>query len=172
MKKILLALCVVCFTGCSASLTQTKKPTPDVSNIIVINGKSKNKIFEESKIWIAKSFKSANSVIQYSDKETGSIIGKGTIKYPCDGVIDCGAFGEDIVNFTIKIDVKENKARVVFSDITRTPLTYVKEGFNSSNGREMPIYIVQYQQKVVKKLNEISHSYESELNSKVNNSDW
>ncbi|MFV4924756.1 DUF4468 domain-containing protein [Acinetobacter baumannii] len=116
-------------------------------------------------------FKSANNVIQYSDKSTGSIIGKGNIPYPCDGFIDCGAFGNDKVNFTIKIDTKENKARVTINDVTRTNLTYVQGAINNI-GKDVPITIVQHQQKIAVKLNNVIEQYKTAITSKQTNENW
>ncbi|MFE0305554.1 DUF4468 domain-containing protein, partial [Bacillus altitudinis] len=65
-------------------MTPTQQAMPEISQVIEVPNKSKDQIFEDSKIWIAQSFKSANNVIQYADKSTGSIIGKGNIQYPCD----------------------------------------------------------------------------------------
>ncbi|MFX7021157.1 DUF4468 domain-containing protein, partial [Acinetobacter baumannii] len=127
MKKIIVATVIsLGLVGCMTPMTSTQQAMPEISQVIEVPNKTKDQIFEDSKIWIAQSFKSANNVIQYSDKSTGSIIGKGNIPYPCDGFIDCGAFGNDKVNFTIKIDTKENKARVTINDVTRTNLTYVQ----------------------------------------------
>lgn len=172
MKKIFLAG-VLSFglVGCMTPMTQTQQVMPDISEVVDVPNKSKDKIFEDSKIWIAQSFKSANNVIQYADKDQGSIIGKGNIKYPCDGFIDCGAFGNDNVNFTIKIDAKDSKARIVISDVTRTNLTYVKGGVNNI-GREVPIIILEHQQKIAVKLKDIAEQYKLAITSKKTNDNW
>lgn len=173
MKKILLAA-LVCggLGGCVAPMTRTDVPMSDVSRIIDIPNKTKDQIFEDSRMWIAQSFKSANNVIQYADKGTGSIIGKGNIQYPCDGAIDCSAFGNDRINFTMKIDTKDNKARVIISDITRTNLTYIKGGLNPNIGKEVPIIIVQHQQKIAIKLNGVIDQYKAAITSNQSNSNW
>lgn len=157
--------------GCVTPMTPTKQSMPDITQIIEVPNKSKDQIFEDSKIWIAQSFKSANNVIQYADKDTGSIIGKGNIQYPCDGLIDCGAFGNDKVNFTIKIDTKDNKARVTINDVTRTNLTYVQGGINNI-GKEVPIYIVEHQKKITTKLNSVIDQYKTAIVSNQNNANW
>lgn len=177
MKKIILCSVMgmmVALGGCAGmpEMTQTQQAMPEISQIIEVPNKPKDKIFEESKVWIAQSFKSANNVIQYSDKETGSIIGKGNIQYPCDGFIDCTTFGEDRINFTIKIDTKDGKARVTINDVTRTPLTYVKGGYNANIGKDVPILILQHQQKIAVKLNNVIDQYKSAITSKNSNDNW
>lgn len=172
MKKVLLSLVVgLGLVGCMTPMTPTQQNMPEITQVIEVPNKTKDKIFEESKIWIAQSFKSANNVVQYADKGTGSIIGKGNIKYPCDGFIDCGAFGNDNVNFTIKIDTKDNKARVIISDVTRTSLTYVKGGVNNI-GAEVPIVIVEHQQKIAAKLNGVIEQYKAAITSNKVSENW
>ncbi|BFM60404.1 DUF4468 domain-containing protein [Acinetobacter baumannii] len=157
--------------GCMTPITPTQQAMPEISQVIEVPNKSKDQIFEDSKIWIAQSFKSANNVIQYADKSTGSIIGKGNIQYPCDGFIDCGAFGNDRVNFTIKIDTKDSKARVTINDVTRTNLTYVQGGVNNL-GKEVPITILQHQQKIAVNLNNVIDQYKSAITSTKANENW
>lgn len=171
--KELLIISVLGFSlaGCMTPMTPTQHAMPEISKVVEIPNKSKDKIFEDSKIWIAQSFKSANNVIQYADKETGSIVGKGNIQYPCDGFMDCSAFGNDKVSFTIKIDTKDNKARVVISDVTRTSLTYVKGGMNNI-GREAPILIMEHQQKITTKLNDVVEQYKIAITSDKSSNNW
>ncbi|EHU1491220.1 DUF4468 domain-containing protein [Acinetobacter baumannii] len=172
MKKIIVATVIsLGLVGCMTPMTSTQQAMPEISQVIEVPNKTKDQIFEDSKIWIAQSFKSANNVIQYSDKSTGSIIGKGNIPYPCDGFIDCGAFGNDKVNFTIKIDTKENKARVTINDVTRTNLTYVQGAINNI-GKDVPITIVQHQQKIAVKLNNVIEQYKTAITSKQTNENW
>lgn len=173
MKKLLFTgLLVLSLTGCMSMPTPTSTPMTNVVDVVEINGQTKDQIFEKSKIWIAKSFKSANNVIQYQDKSTGQIIGKGTIPFPCEGFIDCGAFGQDRVNFTIQIDTKDNKARISFSDITATSLTYVKGGVNNIGG-ERQILIVEHQQRIESKLKSIAQQYKADVvNQQTESKDW
>ncbi len=176
MKRIL-GLCLVMglgLGGCASmtGMTQTTKPMPEVTEVIVVDGKSKDQIFDASKIWIAKSFKSANNVVQYEDKASGTIIGKGNIKFPCYDFTSCGAFGNDRVNFTVKIDSKDNKARISFSDINRTSLTYTQGGFNHNIGKEIPIIIIEHQQAITKSLKSVVDQYKADINQQQNNAEW
>lgn len=169
MKNIILSsligLSVISIQGCMTPMTATSQPMESISEVIEVNGKKQNQIFNESKMWIAESFKSANNVIQYQDEGTGSIIGKGNMKYPCVGLIDCGAFGNDNINFTIRIDSKDDKARIAISDVTKTSLTYVKGGVNNNIGKEGPIVIVEHQQKIAVKLKEVISQYKQKITS-------
>lgn len=87
-----------------------------VQQVVEIPNISKDKIYSNSKQWVAINFKSANDVIQMDDKESGVLIGKGNFKYPCKS---CWLESKDLIKFTIKIEVKDNKSRITFSDIQR-----------------------------------------------------
>lgn len=170
-SKIVLFFSGLIVSGSILALTPTTEPMQNVVEIISLDGKNKDQIYEGSKVWLAKSFKSANSVIQYQNPETGSIIGKGNIQFPCKGFIDCGAFGNDKVNFTIQIDVKDNKARLSISDITATSGTYVRGGINNL-GSERPINILEHQQRITEKLKDVVQQYKTDLSQKSQSNDW
>lgn len=162
-------------TGCATSpeMQQATKPIGDITEIVEIDGQTKDQLYDASRIWIAKNFKSANNVIQHEDKSSGTLIGKGNIQFPCEGFIDCGAFGNDKVNFTIKIDTKDNKVRINLSDITRTSLTYVKGGLNTNIGRELPIMQIKQQQQVKTRLQSVVSQYKADiLTQKTESKDW
>ncbi|WP_394260791.1 DUF4468 domain-containing protein [Moraxella boevrei] len=96
-----------------------------VQQVVEIPNISKDKIYSNSKQWVAINFKSANDVIQMDDKESGVLIGKGNFNYPCKGW-SCLGYDGDLVTFTVKIEVKDNKSRITFSDINHhVPKKYV-----------------------------------------------
>lgn len=174
MKKLLVAGVLgfsLILGGCVSMPTPTDKPMESVVEVVEVQGQKKDQLFESSKVWIAKSFKSANSVIQYQDQTTGTIIGKGNIQFPCEGFIDCGAFGKDRVNFTIQIDTKDDRARVSIYDITITNLTYVQGGVNNI-GQERPVSILEHQQRIQAKLKGLIQQYKSEIVTQKASSDW
>jgi len=175
MKKLLIAgVTGLSLHGCAISpeLQHSPEPLVQVIQVVEIDGQKKEQLFDSSKIWMAEAFKSSNNVVQYADKESGSIIGKGNIQFPCEGFIDCGAFGNDKVSFTIKIDTKDNKARVSFSDITRTPLTYVKGGLNANMGKDLPITQVKQKQQVKLKLESIIQQYKIDIVRQKSDTNW
>jgi hypothetical protein len=69
-------------------------------------GKSKDLIFEKTYKWIAENFKSAKAVIDYQDKQAGTIIAKGIID------VSGGNF-----KFTLTVDIKEGKARYRYTNL-------------------------------------------------------
>ncbi len=79
-------------------------------------GDNQSELFIKANDWMITTFTKASSVIEYSDKETGTLLGK----YLMTGTQRVGAYGTSIdsrVYSKIDIRVKDNKAR-----ITITPL--------------------------------------------------
>jgi hypothetical protein len=78
-------------------------------------GNSKDQIFDGSKVWIAEKFRSAKAVLEYENKEAGTIIGNGMIPYPCSGWKCMGASGWKVM-FTMRVDIKDQRFRLTFSN--------------------------------------------------------
>lgn len=171
MKKLLLVAVLVSLNGCAGVPEQANASFSDVVQVIDLPDQPKEKLFESSKIWLAKTFKSSNNVVQYADKGTGSIIGKGSIQYPCEGFIDCAAFGKDYINFTIKIDTKDNKSRISFSDVTWKSMPSVNAGV-VNHGGEFPLRTVKLQTQVKTKFESIIEQYTVDVVKQQADVDW
>ena len=108
MKKILIFLIPFFIISC---VTLQKPPENPISiQEIIASDKSKIDLFVLSNEWMVRNFVSSKTVIQYSDKEEGIIIGK--------------AFFNTTYNynplkawFTMKINVKDGKSRILINDI-------------------------------------------------------
>ncbi len=173
MKKYLVLGVISALAGSvNAETKEPKQNLNEITEIVIVEGQNKEQLFEASKVWIAKSFKSANNVIQYADKNTGSIIGKGNFPYPCDGFIDCNAFGKDVINFTIKIDTKDDKVRIIFSDIKRLSLTPLRGAISPSLGKEFAITQEKQQKKVKEKFDFVIQEYKTNISNQKADSDW
>jgi len=86
--------------------------------IVELPGFSKDQIFDATRIWIAENFKSAKAVIEYENKEAGTIIGNGIIPYPASGgPLKQVTFANWKVPFTMKVDIKDQRFRLTFSNI-------------------------------------------------------
>lgn len=132
------------------------------SQVVDFSNIDKSKIFDASKIWIAKRFTSANNVIQYSDKEKGTIIGKGNFSLKCpDGVggLECMAYTSTRAEFTLTIDIKDNKARLTFSDVHQAVNNY-------------PFFDEKSKPAVIKQISELIADYKQDIEKQQNNSNW
>lgn len=79
------------------------------SGIVVIEGATKEQLYQRARSWFNDAFKSSKDVIQIQDKETGEIAGKGIIK----SSITVRMFGshdyEAPFSFSMKVFVKDGK---------------------------------------------------------------
>jgi len=118
--------------GC-ASMQPVAESDKTFERVVEAPGNSKEQIYTSIKIWIAENFKSAKSVIELDSKEDGLIIGNGIIQYPCSGM-DCLAKGDWKVPFTMRVDMKDTKFKISFSNIKLSwPASY-------SSGISSPAY--------------------------------
>lgn len=128
MRKIKLAAIYILLvlSGC-AGMQPAKESS--IESVVDVPGRTKEQIYVATKIWIAETFHSAKAVIENDDKEAGRVIGNGIIAYPCNGI---GCFGKEgwKIGFTMRVDTKDQKFRLTFSNITfiMPPSTYVPSG--------------------------------------------
>ena len=94
--------------------------------------------FEISKMWLANTFNDSKSVIEYSNKENGTIIGKGILKNVSYNSMIGTSLPMD-TRFTLKIEVKDNKTRLTFQDMVQYPNQYVAPVY--SPNRYAPQYV-------------------------------
>jgi hypothetical protein len=111
MKKIFIPLAFlgILFTGC-ASQQPVAQSDMMYQEVVELDGKSQTEIYNSVLQALATMFNSSKAVIQYQDKDTGKIIGKGNVDvtYTIIPVTTC---------FTITIETKDNKMRVTFTDL-------------------------------------------------------
>lgn len=89
-----------------------------VEKIIEFPGKNKELLYDEILIWIMKVFNDAESFINYKDKETGIIIGKGETNFKWTSFV--GSALPHICYYTMQIDIKDEKIRIQFYDLMGT----------------------------------------------------
>ncbi|MBN6492793.1 DUF4468 domain-containing protein [Acinetobacter pittii] len=167
MKRILLLGLMILNT----SIYAEKEPLKEVSEVVELPNMTQKQIYDSSKIWIAKSFKSANSVIQYEDASTGTIIGKGNMNYPCKGAWNCMANAENLILFTVKVDTKDNKARITFNDLLLKTKTTVNAGI-VAKGFEVGIYVPKDKEMVETGLRDIISKYQKDIQNQKDDSNW
>lgn len=116
----LLALALSAFTlAACVSMQEITEEQRTITTVSDVPGLGRDRIFAGTKIWIAENFRSAKAVLEYENKEDGTIIGNASIPYPCDGM-SCLARGDWSVPFTIKVEMKDAKIRTTFSNIRVT----------------------------------------------------
>lgn len=121
MKLFAIVLCALLATGCA-----TMQASPDqLSQLTYIDehpGKDRGELFNKSNEWVARTFNSANDVIQLSNPSTGQIIGRG-ISFTDGSGVDLGY--KRPFKYTMVIDIKAEKMRVSFENLEPTMLNGV-----------------------------------------------
>jgi hypothetical protein len=118
MRNYILVL--VALTVLSGCMTVTLDEQPEVREVIE-SGHSKAELFQLSNEWLVDTFSSADAVIQFKDKQEGVVMGKGYFQY-----FDI-AYGQTRIWFTLKMEVKEQKARIsIYDFITEKVATHKK----------------------------------------------
>ena len=114
MKNMLLLLFILGNIGLSYSQTNFQWEKIDSVN------KSKAQIYSDTKMFIAEVWKSANSVIQNDDKESGLILVKGSTIKTCFYMLN----NHDLTySYTIKFSMKDKKYRIQICDVINTSHT-------------------------------------------------
>lgn len=97
-------------------------------------------IYDRAVVWVAETFSSAKEVLQFNDKQIGKIIGNGTV-----GLKVGAGFMTTTVpcTFKMRIDIKDKKYRVTFSDVMLTfntgplPIEETNRDMNEATAREV-----------------------------------
>ena len=125
MKRILtistlLILTVAFLNSCASSTKAVDVKVEKISKIFKVEN-TKNELYLKANDWMISTFKDAESVIQFSDKESGVITGKYLMGKSLVPVGNSHTFSPSFENVfaIIKIQVKDKAAK-----ITITPNTY------------------------------------------------
>lgn len=138
MKNILLVGVLGLGLGLTGCATTPVQPSAEVKfeKIYPMGELKQVQVYDGARQWFAVAFRSANAVIQYEDKATGSIIGKGNTKYICGGIIDCmAATTGDRIDFTVRVDTKDGRMRVAYDNLSHYKPAQVINGirYNETN---------------------------------------
>lgn len=103
------------------NITKAQGTPLEFSEVINADGKTVAQIYPIVKSWIAISFKSANSVIQMDDKESGVFICKGNFSYRAPGGFTY-RYIDGIVEFMLKVQIRDGRFKVTLSDFAHKSL--------------------------------------------------
>ena len=107
MKRIVMIMLIVLLAGCGGYARTVTPAQMETQKVFEVPGLGKDEIFEQSKIWIAKTFKSSKAVIEYENKERGVIIGNGAVTCHANA-----GLAEFYVLFTMEEEIKDGKIRI------------------------------------------------------------
>lgn len=117
VKKILVGVGLLLVSAIAVAGDTFNAPGQSFEQVFETPGHTRDQIFTSSKIWVAENFKSAKAVFEYESKEEGTLIGNGLIPFPCKGAFDCLGKGHWKVRFTMRVDMKDDRFRLTFSNI-------------------------------------------------------
>lgn len=124
MKKSLLLLLLL------ISFLSKAQESLKFTDVVTVENTSQKQLFERSKIWLTKTFKSAKDVIQTSDADAGLIIGKALFSFTPKSFMGSEA-AKGLINYTIAIYSKDGKYKYVIEDFRHDKfglLTTAEEG--------------------------------------------
>jgi len=117
MKVLSIALTFLFISAC-ATVDYTVIPTDQQKVQVVVEVPSTDKVtlFNRAREWVAANYMSSNEVTQMANSDTGRIMGRGITV----AQIDSGGLVTTPWKYyhQLKIDVKDNKARLVISDFS------------------------------------------------------
>ena len=160
-KKALLvaATIVLLLTGCA----MTEYKPVEITSVVNVPDQEQKELFKRTRQWFSQYFVSGESVIDYEDIESGTIIGNGMANIGTDtfGLITYK------IKYNIRIDTKDNKFRA---------LTKILEHINTDSQRTYSAAYITEERiaDAEKHVNEIVKSIEEYVtDQKVDsNSDW
>jgi hypothetical protein len=177
MKKIYLILAIT--LSVSTIKAQVIKELPvdesggiNFSEVVEVANQSKDDLYLKAKAFFVNNFKSANNVIQMDDKEDGIIIGKGNSDFSISPGMGVNVYMK--INFTIKIQSKDNKFKYDIYDIyysgsygdVPAETWFSEKNYYKSNGKPRGVN-EQYKDKTLAKINSIKQSLIAQM-AKVN----
>ena len=112
LSSIAIAVSIMFLSGCN---TVQYAPS-DITSIVKISGKTKTEIYSKARQWFSQTFVSGKSVVDYEDKEAGTIIGNSVADI---GQGDLG-FSNYAIDYNIRIDAKDGRMRVITKIISFT----------------------------------------------------
>jgi len=154
MKKIII-LSMLCFVvlmqGCTAITT---KGDP-IERVVKIEKMEKHTLYVKANNWMVDTFNDAKSVVQFTDKESGTISGR----YLLGTISAASQYGPARYAYaSIKIKVKDNASKIV---VTPESFTYMKGN----------MYSLYSEQEVKRDVDALLASFESSMKEK-DDSDW
>jgi hypothetical protein len=129
MKTYLLILFLPLLTGCATAIISGPAATYEsktFQEIFELPNQSKEDLYVKVNSWMVETFNSAESVIEFSDKEAGVVLGKYTFVFT-----DKIYFYQ--IRQNIEVSVKENKVKLEIKNPTYRTTMDMGVGFVNSS---------------------------------------
>lgn len=130
LSFLIASLFIFLFSSC-VTVKPNDEPMEEYIAIIQVEGCLKNELWEKANAWCVDAFRNSKNVVHFSDKEAGVIRGKFTDEY--------NSYFYEYVQTTFSIEVKDEKARILFYDPLRIVFGDIMFGYYDSPD-EVPLY--------------------------------
>ena len=158
MKRFLLVFLpmMIIFSACATSGAKVTEPVA-YSEVADVVGVSQATLYTKVNMWFVDAFRSAGSVIQFSDKESGVIKGKYIGDNIMAGIYNCK------ISSTITVEVKDEKYRISFADPMYQYIGDALNGTYARPGAEGAVVTVEMANKVKEEWEKITASLKASI---------
>jgi hypothetical protein len=125
IKNVILALILTLFAGC-ASIKMVD--IDQYQKIVTADGKSKDDLYFLANRWFAETFRSAEDVIQYHNKDYGNITGKGILTYSVAPTPLQYKHEFRDVRVIVVVDCKDNAAKITIKPLSTREIDRFAKG--------------------------------------------
>lgn len=155
-RKLFVIVFIVLFVSCVSNpgISDNLK----FSEIVEVNGVTSNDLFTRINLWMVDAFNNAESVIQYSDKESGIIKGSYIFTYS-----QPLTFAQIPIRSTITVEVRDGRYKISFD----SPHRYIPSGAYSGT---QPLYYQDEADKTLESWKNLAESLKGSIQKKSN--DW
>lgn len=137
-RTSILVFIALILSGCMSTQQQHPIYRPvEIVEVINVQNKSKEEIYNATRQWFSQYFVSGESVIDYEDKKEGVIIGNGISNNGSNSQMGI-VISKFSFEYTIRIDTKDNKFKTT---ITVTNHKYTIQGKTDTNKNVNPTLI-------------------------------
>ena len=115
MKMLLVSL-VFLVSGCAVHKSMPVEGLV-IHKEIEVGSMTRERIFENSKIWITRHLYAKEKIITTADRNAGIIIANGYIDYPATGKSEAIAKIQYTISFSMREEISDSRAVITFYDL-------------------------------------------------------
>lgn len=86
------------------------------SDVVTVENRSKDKLYDVCKFWIFKTFEHSNGTLDIEDREAGELYGKFYFKYKPSVLRGGGLTSEGVIWFNLRIQIKDGQYKYTISN--------------------------------------------------------
>lgn len=162
MKKSVFGVLVIglLFSSCATSGTKVTEPVI-FSEVVDVAGASKDTLYTKANMWFVDAFRSAESVIQFSDKGSGVIKGKYIGDTVMAGIYICK------LSSTVTVEARDGRYRILFENPMYQYVGDALNGMYARAGAEGPVETEELANKVKEEWKKLAASLKTSINAET-----